>query len=71
LEVKEIEGRIKSLKAKLATKPGEGTNPEAGEIAVRETRKKLKRAQRQRRVLLVRATYIESKGRKKEKKAEG
>lgn len=71
MEVKEIENRIKKLKTKLAEKGGAAADPEAGAIEVRATRKKLKRAQRQRRVVMVRTAYIESKGKKKEKKGEG
>lgn len=70
LEVKEIEGRITKLKAELAKKGSAGAEKEEGAIAQRETRKKLKRAQRQRRVLLVKTAYIETKGKKKEKKGE-
>jgi hypothetical protein len=71
LEIKEIENRIKKLKAALAQKGGGGSDQEAGSIKERETRKQLKRAQRRRRTVLVRSAYIESKGKKKETKAEG
>jgi cell division septum initiation protein DivIVA len=70
LEVKEIENRIKKLKTKLAEKGGAATDQE-GVKGVRETRKKLKRAQRRKKVMTVRAAYIESKGKKKVKKGEG
>ena len=71
MEVKEIEGRIKKLKAKVAEKVKGATDPKAKLIASRGTRKELKRAQRQRRVLMTRIAYIEAKGKKKEKAGEG
>lgn len=67
MEVKEIEGRITKLKAELAKKGAAATDPKAKLIASRETRKELKRAQRQRRVLMTRTAYIEAKGKKKAK----
>ena len=69
--MKEIESKIKKLKTKLAEKGSAGTDQEGAAKALRETRKKLKRAQRRKKVLTTRAVYIESKGKKKEKKGEG
>lgn len=68
-EVKELEKRITKLKAKVAAQRKEAAGGDRA--ALRETLKKLKRAQRRKKVLQTRAAFIEAKGKKKEKKAEG
>jgi cell division septum initiation protein DivIVA len=71
VEVKELEGRITKLKADLAKKGAAATDPKAKLLDARETRKELKRAQRQKRVLTTKTAYIEAKGKKKVKAGEG
>lgn len=71
MDVKKLEGRIKKLKGKLVVKGGSGAEGENGAAALRGTKKKLKRAQRRRRSIIVRAAFIEAKGQKKGKAGEG
>ncbi len=68
-EVKDLENRINKLKTKVSAQKKESSGTDAATL--RETRKKLKRAQRQKKALQTRAAFIEAKGKKKEKKAEG
>ncbi|GEM_PF-5371580 len=68
-EVKDLESRINKLKTKVAAQKKESSGTDAATL--RETRKKLKRAQRRKKALQTRAAFIEAKGKKKEKKAEG
>lgn len=70
MEIKEIEGRIERLKKKVSnTQKAEGDK--GGPDRLREARKKLKRAQRRKKVLTVRSAFIEAKGKKKVKAGEG
>ncbi len=67
-EVKDLEKRIGKLKTKVAAQRSEATGDRATR---RETLKKLKRAQRRKKAVQTRVAFIEAKGKKKEKKAEG
>lgn len=69
MEVNTVESRIKKLKGKIAkTKKEERASASNGADGLRETRKKLKRAQRRRKVLLTQAAFIQTKSQKKVKK---
>lgn len=65
MEIKKLESRIKEIKAKMKSMQG-GTTDAA---LVRATRKRLKRAQRKKRVLLKKIAKIEAQGKKKEQTA--
>lgn len=70
-EAKGLEKRIAKLKTKVSAQRG-AAKSEAGEArtAFRKTLKQLKRAQRRKKTLQVRAAFIEAKGKKKVKGAE-
>lgn len=68
-EVKDLEKRISKLKTKVAAKRKESS--EGNRASLREDLKKLKRAQRRKKTIQTRAAFIEAKGKKKVKKAEG
>jgi hypothetical protein len=69
-DVKDLEKRISKLKKKVAAQRSEAAGGDR--VSLRETVKKLKRAQRRKRTLQARAAFIEVKGKKKVKKeAEG
>lgn len=68
-EVKDLEKRISKLKTKVAAQRKESAGGDRASL--RETLKKLKRAQRRKKTIQTRIAFIEAKGKKKEKKAEG
>ncbi|MBI3805094.1 MAG: hypothetical protein HY282_15195 [Nitrospirae bacterium] len=71
-EAKGLEKRIEKLKTKVSQQRTAAKGEAGGDrIALRKEVKKLKRAQRRKKTLQVRTAFIEAKGRKKVKGAEG
>lgn len=69
METKDLDARIKKLKEQVAGKKKEGADGKSAG-GLRETRKKLKRAQRRKNTMVTRAAYIETKSQKKKKEGE-
>ena len=67
-EVRQIEKRIKSIKAKIGEGKSGASTPE-GILTLRSLKKRLRRAQRKRRALVSYDLRIAQKQEKKEKKA--